>query len=470
MNELIKKSAREIVKLLKQKKISPSELVDISFQRIKETDDRINAMPTLCVERARSQAKHIENNWPEADSPELLYGLPIGIKDLDAVAGVRMTQGSMIFKDHIPEESSFVVSRLEENMGITMGKNNTPEFGSGGVTFNEVFGITTNPWNISTTSGGSSGGAASSLAAGQVWLALGSDFAGSIRTPSAFCGTVGLRPTPGRCPCGPNKLPFSTLSVRGPMARTTGDVALMLDSMAGEMVGDPCSMARPEKPFQQAVDNPSVPKKIAISFDLGLVHVADEMKEACLNTAKEFEQKGATIVTDIPDMQGVVESFQILRAVNYAARMKDLLDTKRDLLKPDVVWNIEQCFKLTGESIAWAESKRGEIYNRFVEFFKTYDLLITPTTVTTPFDKNLKYIEELDGVPFDSYIGWLTPVFAITMTGCPSLSIPTCFSREGMPIGMQFVGASGNDHGVLSAGAFFEKECFPSITPIDPRG
>lgn len=470
MHELVKMTARQIVELVKKKEITPLDLVDVSADRINETDDKINAIPIRCFDRARERAKKLMDNPPEGNEPGFLYGLPLAIKDLDDVAGVRTTHGSPIFKDNVAERSGYMVETLEKNGGLVVGKSNTPEFGSGSTTFNEVFGVTVNPWNTSMTCGGSSGGAAAALASGQVWLAQGTDFGGSIRIPASYCSIVGLRPSPGRVATGPDSMPFASLSVRGPMARTVGDAALMLDAMAGMHTGDPRSLPRPEKAFVNAVDSPESPGKAAFSPDLGLAPVDPEVIDICRKAAYSFNDFGCEVIEDCPDFENAIDVFQTLRASNYAARMEPLLNEHREKLKPEVIWNIEKSFDLSSLDIARAERARGRIYNRIVSFFENYDLLITPTVVAPPFSKDWRYLEEVAGTRLDSYIGWLVMTFVITLTACPAISIPCGFTQSGLPVGLQIVGRPRAEADVLSAAALYELK-HPEFfsTPIDPQ-
>ena len=468
MNELVRMSARNIVGLLKKGEVTPLELVEVSAERILETDDQINAIPTRCFTRARKHAKRLMDGR-EKPGPAPLHGLPMAIKDLDDVAGVRTTHGSPLFADNIPERSGFVVEQLESSGGIVIGKSNTPEFGAGSTTFNDVFGTTVNPWDTTKTCGGSSGGAAAALAAGQVWLAQGSDFGGSVRIPASFCSVVGLRPSPGRVAKGPDTLPFSHLSVLGPMARTVGDTALMLDAMTGIHPKDPRSFPRPDRPFVDAVDHPEPPKKIAFSPDLGLAPVDREVADICRKAALWFEDLARVEETG-PDFGNAVETFQTLRAVNFAAQMAPLLERHRESLKPDIVWNIEKSYDLTSQDIATAERERGQLFHRVADFFDDYDLFMAPAVVAPPFSCDMEYLKSVAGVEFDSYIGWLVMTFVLTLTACPVITIPCGFTHSGLPVGIQIMGRFGNEAGVLSAAALFETgnpQYF--ATPLDPR-
>src|SRR5436189_103730 len=288
-HELWRMSAVEAVARLRKREISPLELVEASAQRIAEVEPAVNALPTLCLDRAREHARRIMQGSADADAADeagWLAGLPISIKDLTDVAGVRTTYGSPLFADHVPTKSHPLVERIERKGGIVLGKSNTPEFGAGGSTFNEVFGRTRNPWNTALTSGGSTGGGAAALAAGEIWLAHGSDHAGSLRRPATYCSVVGLRPSAGRVTRGTSNNLFAPLSVQGPMARTVADVALFLDTMAGLCSRDPLTVEAPRRSFTEAVASPVVPKRVAFPATFGgKVLVDRETREICAKAA-----------------------------------------------------------------------------------------------------------------------------------------------------------------------------------------
>ncbi|MBC7136489.1 MAG: amidase, partial [Oceanibaculum nanhaiense] len=263
--DLVKLTAVEAVDLLKKRKVSPLEMIDAAAARIAEVDKTVNALPTLCLDRAREQAKRLESEPGDKNYAGYLAGLPIAVKDLNPVKGVRTTYGSPIYKDYVPDHSDHMVEMLDRRGAVTIAKSNTPEFGAGANTFNEVLGTTVNPWDTRKSCAGSSGGAAVALATGQVWLATGSDLGGSLRSPASFCGIVGMRPSPGRVAHGPSLMPFANLSVDGPMARTVADTALFLDAMAGQHPGDPISLAEPATSFSAAVANPGKLSRVAFS-------------------------------------------------------------------------------------------------------------------------------------------------------------------------------------------------------------
>ena len=469
MKNLTELTARQAVSHLKRGEVSPLELIEASAGRIAEVEAEVNAIPTLCLDRARDHARQLMADPRDDPPPHYLYGLPVGIKDLTDVSGVRTTYGSPIFSDHVPERSDYLVEALEANGAIVIGKTNTPEFGAGANTFNNVFGKTLNPWNTKMTCGGSSGGSAVALATGEVWLAAGSDLAGSLRTPASFCSVVGFRPSPGRIPTGPNQTLFGSLGVQGPMARNVPDTALMLDALIGYNPGDPISLPRPRGSYLEAVEHPVKPGRIGYSLDLGLPPVDNEVKEICLETVRSWEKMGVRVEEACPDFSRAEEIFQTLRALMYL-NFLPLLNKHRDLLKPDIIWNIEKGIALTGVEINRAEQMRAELYYSVLDFFKEYDLLVCPAAVAPPFDVNIQYLEELDGIKFDTYISWLAPTFAVTLTACPSVSLPCGFTGSGLPVGIQIVGPPRREDRVLSAAAIFEKEnALPVQAPIDPR-
>jgi len=474
MTELFKLTARAMVELLGRAEISPLEAIDAALARIEDTDGVLNALPTLCAERAREAARRMvpgdAASGAASGASSWLAGLPIAVKDLSDVAGVRTTYGSPIFADNVPACSDVMVETLERRGAVVLAKSNTPEFGAGANTFNEVFGATLNPWNTAKTCGGSSGGSAAALASGQVWLATGSDLGGSLRTPASFCSVVGLRPGPGRVARGPAADPFDTLSVEGPMGRTVGDVALMLDAMTGPNVKDPLALPAPAEPFVKAVDTPVPPRRVGFSRDLGFVPVVAEVADICEAAAGRFADIGAEVEVACTDFSGAMETFQVLRAAKFAATRGSLLRNHRESLKPEVVWNIEKGLALTPGEIFQATSARARLVQRAAAFFGEYDLLLCPAALVAPFDVGQRYIEEIGGYRFDNYIDWIAITYAITLTSCPAIVIPCGFTADGLPVGLQMVGKPRGEAALLSAAALAE-EIFALVdaVPIDPR-
>lgn len=466
--ELVRATACDIVERLRKNEITPHDLLDALEARIRKVDSGVNALPILCFDRARDHANKLMKK-PAAERG-LLAGMPVPIKDLTDVAGVRTTQGSPIFKDVVAAKSNIVVENLETNGAIVYAKSNTPEFGAGAQTFNEVFGATLNPWNLSRSASGSSGGAAAALASGTAWLAHGTDVGGSLRNPASFCGVVGMRPSIGRVAHSQAAKVDRTLSADGPMARNVEDLALMLDAMTGEHPGDALSLPRLPTSFLSAARSGAKPRRIAYSATLGISPVDPEVAEITRKAAQRFEEAGVIVEEAHPDFSEAVACAHVLRAYDYVLTKGKLLKSHRDQLKPEVIWNIEEGLKLTLADIERAEAQRVTLMNRALAFFETYDLLLCPTTIVAPFPVEQRYLAECNGVKFDNYVGWLAIVSAITIACCPGLSIPCGFTRENLPVGLQIVAPPRGEARALAGGKLLENILgLGAITPIDPR-
>jgi amidase len=469
MDELVRLTATEAVELLERGKVSPLEMVEAAARRIEQTNPAINAMATLCLDRARERARRMQSERPADAPPHYLYGLPIAVKDNLDVAGVRTTHGSRVFEQHIAAKSDIVVERLERHGAIVVGKSNLPEFAAGGHSFNDIFGATVNPWNTATAAGGSSGGSAAALAAGQVWLATGNDFGGSIRLPASFCSIVGFRPSPGLVP-RQQKQPFTALSVEGPMARTVRDAALMFDAEVGWHPLDPLTQPCDGEPYSASVRAPALPRRVAYSADLGIAPVHPEVRRVCDAAAERIAAMGAQLTRAHPDLADAEKNFEILRGAIYVGRVGPLLAKYRDVIKPECVENAEYGLRLAVSDVVAAEMAHGELIRRVARFFEQHDLLVCPAVLCPPIDASKRYLEELDGHRFETYLGWLVLTYAISMTCCPSISIPCGFTADGLPIGLQMVAPPRGERMLLSAAAYLE-EAFDvqPRTPIDPR-
>lgn len=467
MTDLIRMTATAVVDGLKHGRITPLDCLDALERRIAEVDRKVNALPTVCFDRARTNARALMQKPLEQRGP--LAGLPVPIKDLADVAGVRSTQGSPIFASNVPDTSDLLVTHLEGNGGIIYAMSNTPEFGAGANTFNEVFGATLNPWNHRMSAAGSSGGAAVALATGMAWVAHGSDMGGSLRNPASFCGVVGMRPSPGRVAATPGNTIDGTLGVEGPMARTVEDLALLFDAMVGEEPADPISLPSDGTSYLAAARSSWKPKRVAVSRDLGLPPVDPRVADMVIAAARKLEAEGVIVEEAHPDLSEARECNQVLRALSYA-NMKPLLDKHRDKLKPEVIWNIEKGLSLTGAEIVRAQTQRNALFKTMRAFFATYDLLLCPSTIVPPFPVEQRYVSECNGVRFDNYVEWLTIVSAITLTASPAISIPCGFTSDGLPIGLQIVAPGRGEARLLSGAKFIETVIgLGAITPIDPR-
>lgn len=470
MQELWKLTATQAVALLRRREVSPLELLDAAQARIAATNPQINALVTLCFERARERAQRIMQADSAAAPPQFLHGLPIAVKDNTDVEGVRCTFGSRVHADRVSPASDIVVQRLEQNGALVVGKTNLPEFAAGGNTFNDVFGATRNPWDTRMSASGSSGGSAAALAAGQVWLATGNDFGGSIRTPASFCSVTGLRPSPGMV-ARVQKQPFSALSVEGPMARTVADVALMFDAEAGFHALDPLAQTGPHASFVAAAAQPRKPARVAFSADLGIAPAVDrEVRAACRAAADRLARDGVTVEEAHPDLRDAGENFLKLRGAIYIARIAPLLEKYRDVLKAEIVDNTEYGLGLTLPEVVAAEIAQGEIARRMAGFFEDYDVLICPAALCPPFEVGRRYVAELDGVRFEGYMGWLILTYALSITACPIMALPCGYTAGGLPIGLQVVGRPRGEAALFAVSAYIEQLLgVAALTPMDPR-
>ncbi|MEP6826918.1 MAG: amidase family protein [Aestuariivirga sp.] len=461
-------SAVDVVSKLETAEISPLELLDVLEARIAAVNPAINALPTLCFDRARERAKLLMRK--PVSERGILAGLPIPIKDLADVQGVRSTQGSPIFANRIADESDILVRHLEGEGGIVYSMSNTPEFGAGAHTFNEVFGVTRNPWNLKLSAAGSSGGAAAALASGMAWLAHGSDMGGSLRNPASFCGVVGMRPSPGRIAASVYGKIDGTLGLEGPMARNVSDLALMLDAMVGAEFGDPLSLPREDR-YSHVISKNLKPKKVAISRDLGITPVDPEVAEIVMKAGRKLQAAGVIVEEVHPELSEMMNCFQTLRALGFAVGMRQLLIDHRDLLKPEVIWNIEKGLALSVDAIAKAEAQRGALFHRMRNFLSEYDLLLCPATIVPPFPVEQRYPTHCNGVEFETYVDWLLIVAVATMCACPAISIPCGFTETQMPVGLQIIAPNRGETKLLAGSKFIEDVLgLHTLTPIEPRG
>jgi len=470
-DDLFRLTATDAVAALRKGEVSSLELVDAAAARIEAVNRQVNALPILCLDKARERARSMTPAAPDGVDPSCwLAGLPFAVKDYNDLAGIPTTMGSPIFAERVPERSDATIARLERHGAVAVGKSNVPEF-AGGNTVNPVFGATRNPWDTRLSAGGSSGGAAVALASGMTWMANGSDLGGSLRTPASFNGVVGLRPGPGRVPRGTALPAFDSLWVEGPMGRTVADAALMLDAGAGFEADDPLSFETPPGIFTAGLEKSDLPRRVGFSRDLGgIVPVEAEIAEICANAARRFGEIGADVTDECPDFTGVLAAFHTLRGVLFGTSMGATLDAHRDAISPDIVWNIEKGLQVTSEDLLSAQRTRWALYHRMVAFFQTHDLLICPAVSVSPFAVENNWVEVIDGKPCATYIDWFAITFALTMTACPVLALPCGMTRAGLPVGLQLVGRPRGEEALLRAGHRME-EVFGMAQrlPIDPR-
>lgn len=456
-HELCFLPATELARRIRAKDVSAQEVMTAHLAQIDRVNPQVNAIVTLLPEEAMQRARAADDALAHGSAIGPLHGLPIAHKDLALTKGVRTTFGSPIYKDFIPDQDALIVERLHAAGALMLGKTNTPEFGAGSQTYNEVFGVTLNPYDLSKTCGGSSGGAAVALACGMLPIADGSDMGGSLRNPASFCNIVGFRPSLGRVPSWPNLAAWDSLSVDGPMARTVQDVALMLSAIAGPDPRSPIAMTEPGSIFTQPLARDFKGMRIAWSRDLGGMPVDPQVTAAIEAQLHVFDTLGCQVEACEPDFTDADEVFKVLRAWHFALARGELLATQREHLKDTVVWNIEEGLKLTGQQIGQAQRKRTELYHRVRTFMETYNFLLLPASQVPPFDVEQHYVSSINGEPLGTYIDWMQACYFITITGHPAISIPCGFTPDGLPIGLQIVGRHQDDFGVLQLAHAFEQ-------------
>ena len=468
--ELCALSATEAVGLLKKGEVSPEEMLDAAFDRMAQVEPSVNAVVTPCEDRARAALSRLASDKKvNGNEPGWLAGLPIAIKDLTMVGGVRTTYGNVALKNFVPDESDPLVERLEQRGGIVTGKTNTPEFGAGGNTFNDVFGYTRNPWDTRKNAGGSSGGAAVSLATGETWLSHGSDLAGSLRTPAAYCGVVGLRPTPGRCGGGPAATAFLTEGISGPMARNVTDLALFIDAMTGFEPRSPATLDAPMTPFSEAVHRSDGAVRIAFSEDQdGFAPVEPEIRAILRGAMEKTEKAGAEVSDACPKLPGLYETYLTVRGTHYGAVNAYLPEPVQQHFKRTLRENTDYGRDLETKAIYDAMRERTTLYQIMNAFFANHDVLAIPVVGLEPGPVEEEYPLKVDGQPTEDYVDWLRFSFLATTCALPAISMPVGFTESGMPVGIQLIGPARGEARLLQvARAVEDAVAFPK-TPIDP--
>jgi amidase len=450
--------AVELAALLRRRAISARELLETHLARIDRVGPGVNAIVTLDADGARAAADEADRQLAGGEPVGPLHGLPIAHKDTHATAGMRTTWGSPLLRDAVPEEDELVVARLRAAGAVRVGKTNVPEWAAGSHTVNPVFGATRNPYASDRSAGGSSGGAAAALAAGLVPLAEGSDMGGSLRNPAAFCNVVGLRPTPGRVPSVPSALGWQTLGVQGPMGRTVADVALMLSVLAGPDPRAPLSLDQPGAGFAAPLATDLRGLRVAWAPDLGgRIPVEPAVLDVLTPQLKVFEELGATVREDCPDLTGADEVFDVLRAWQFAVTLGDAVEQHPDQVKETVRWNVDRGRRLTGADVGRAAVAQTRLHQQVVEFFDGCDVLLAPTTQVLPFDVDLEYPGEVAGRPMRTYLEWMRSCSLVSAAGTPALSVPGGFTSGGLPVGLQIIAAPRADRRVLDVGHAFEQ-------------
>jgi len=454
MTDLCFQSAATLARLLRTRKLSASEVMQAFVAQIERLNPKVNAIVTFLPEQALANAKKLDR---QKKNDSLLAGLPIAYKDNVPTRGIRTTSGSPIFRNNIPAENHLIVDRLGAAGAITLGKTNLPEFAAGSQTFNALFGATRNPYDLSKTAGGSSGGAAAAVACGMLPFADGGDLAASVRNPGNYCNVVGFRPTPGRVPSWPTADPWDTLAVIGPMARSVADSALLLAAMAGPDPRAPVSIKEPGSVFLRRLPRNFKKVKIAWSRDLGGLPMDPRVTQVLESQKSVFKDLGCAIEDAEPDFTGATEAFETLRALGFLNRYGPLLGKHRQQMKDTMIWNIEQGLALTPERIARAVALRAGLFHRMRAFLEKHDFLACPVNQLPPYPVAEEWPREIAGVKMANYLDWMKSCYTITITSHPAISVPAGFTRENLPVGIQIVGRYRDDFGVLQLAHAFEQ-------------
>ena len=450
-------TATEMADLIRRKRLSARETLDAHLKQIERVNPKVNAIVTLVADQAIEKARKADEAQARGATLGPLHGLPIAHKDLVETAGIRTTFGSRIFKDYVPKHDAILVERIRNAGAICIGKTNTPEFGAGSQTFNAVFGATKNPHDLTKTCGGSSGGAAVSLACGMIPIADGSDSGGSLRNPAAFCGIVGFRVAPGRVASAAAGNAWNTISVSGPLARNVPDLALLLSAMAGPDSRCPISITEPGSRFASNLDRNFKGVRVAWFKDMGGIPFDPRVLAAVNAQRKVFESLGCIVEEAEPDWTGVHESYDTLRAWGYATSQAENIRLHRDLVKDTIQWEAERGSKLTGLDIAHAHALRSKAWDNMRIFLEKYEYFITPTSQLPPYDVTQPYPTEIAAVKMSTYIEWQKSCILISSLENPAISVPCGFTDDGLPIGLQIVGRHRDEWSVLQLAHAFEQ-------------
>jgi amidase len=448
---LTRKSAVELAAMMAARAVSPVEVLDAHLAAIARINPVLNAIVTLAADEARAAARQAEAAIMAGAPLGTLHGLPFGVKDVTHTAGIRTTFGSPLFADFVPGEDAEVVRRLKAAGAIVLAKTNTPEFATGANTVNPVFGATRNPWNPALSPAGSSGGSAVAVATGMLPLAQGTDFGCSIRIPAAFCGIVGIRPTPGLTPNHPMPLAWDPGQVHGPLARSAEDAALMLDAMVGFSRLSPISVAPPWKSAREAVARATDARglRVAYASDIAGIGVDGEIDAICRDAARRLRDAGATVEEIAFDVSDGRDPYQAWRGAwmvgQQFANLARLAEFGENLRG-----NVERGLAVTARDLAAAEATRIEVFHRFRTLFERFDLLLTPAAPVKPYPVELNFPAEIDGSRFEHYVDWIAPAFLVTLVSLPAASVPAGKTADGLPVGLQIVAPRFEEPLILS--------------------
>ena len=447
--------ATEMAAAIRTKKLSPVEVTKAFLERIEAINPKINAYCLVTPEMALAQAREAEAAVSRGDKLGPLHGVPVSIKDLFDVPGLPTTKGSLIYKDNIATSWEYSAKALIDAGGVHLGKTNTPEFGFIAMTHNKLFGTTTNPWDPTRIAGGSSGGAAASVAAGLGPIALSSDGGGSIRIPASICGVFGLKATYGRVPRKPGG--WSTMTHRGPITRTVAEAALALDVMAYQEPDDPFSVPAYPGSFLADVErNPGIKGlRVAWSADLRFAPVEPEVAAICERAAKRFAELGCEVEEASPGFGNQSQTFLRINTPADAVWIGDLTEEQRALMDAPARFFFDYGVKVSGMEMVRANLDRMRLWETMRAFHQKYDLLLTPVISCTafPVGKEPKEIAGREIAPS----GWMPYTQPFNLTGQPAASVPCGFDAKGLPVGLHVIGRAYEDSLVLRACRAFEE-------------
>src|SRR5580698_3029697 len=460
VEDLCANDAVTLAGMLRRREVSAREVIAAHIARIEAVDGAVNAVVTRCFDTALAKAADADAALASGQSTGLLHGLPVAHKDLFDTAGVRTTYGSPLFAENVPSRDALVVQRMSVAGAISLGKTNVPEFGAGSHTVNPVFGATRNPFDLSRSAGGSSGGAAAALAARMICLADGSDLGGSLRNPASFCNVVGLRPSPGRVPGWPFSDVADVFSVDGPMARTVADIALLLMVLSGPDPRVPLALdtappvAEPDQ-IAGLLERDLRGVRVAWSADLGLP-VEPAVRETLAPARQLLAGLGCEVTDAAPDLSGADFVFRTWRAFRFATNLGPLLRQHPGQIGPNVTWNIERGLELSVADLSRTTVLHAALAARVSTFFESVEVLACPVTQVVPFDVTLDWVHDIDGEPQRTYLDWMASAYLISVTGLPAISVPAGFTPGGLPVGLQLVGRRRADWPLLQVAHAFE--------------
>lgn len=451
----LRASASALARDIRAGRLDPVELVEASLARIDELDPAVRAICTIASD-ARAQAERVRAALGRGEPVGVLAGLPVGIKDITPTAGLRTTYGCRLFADHVPAVDALVVERLRAAGAIILAKTNTPEMAMGAVTNNALFGPTRNPWDLTRTPGGSTGGGAAALACGMIALAQGTDLGGSLRVPAAFCGMVGLRPSPGLVPIGPVPHLWDELQVTGPMGRTVADVALMLQALAGPSPREPMSRQAGGRDFVAAAGQPLRPGlRVGFCADVTGRGMEPELVALARQAAARLGEHGAVVEELDLDLSAGHEVFVTLRGLWVLAHFGHLID-RIDQLGENLANNLRLGLALSPMAIAMAMQERSRLFETVRAAFERVDVLVTPTVAVPPFRIDDGPPREIHGHPMVTYIDWIAPTYLLSLSSLPVLAVPCGRDARGLPAGVQIVGPVDGEERILGVGAALE--------------